>query len=287
MNIAFYAAKSGIGNNGGSRTILKSAQVLRERGHSACVVSLVDRFTYFRHMPVVDTIPDDTDVVIATSWMDVEPMHKDWQGKRAWWLRSWDTHRIPEEKIYRLAAMQPMYVNAEFIQRRFSKAGINSHIVYQGLDFDLWSNTERQKGRRIGTLRRKEPRYRYCDFEQLAIESKGCFEFTSISNSDNMREWYQSLAFYLAPQTLGGLSNPPMEAAMCGALIACPGIEESGLDDYANSDTAIIYDNIENVPELLESADFGKVGRMQELIKNKIGSREKNMQRFAKHLAML
>lgn len=280
MNIVFYAASSGLGNNGGSRTILKSAQTLRDMGHTVDIVAGVDRFTYFDHPPAVGHIPAHTDVVIAVSWMDVESMHKDWPGPCAWWLRNWDTHRLTEPEICRLAAVQPTCVNGEFIQRRFRRAGIESEVVYQGIDFDMWIATDRPRGRMVGTIQRGEQRYRYCDFERLAVISKGCFGFDSVAKSDNMAEWYQSIDFYFAPQILGGLSNPPMEAAMCGALIVCPGIEESGLDDYANSETAIIYDNLEDVPELLKAADFGKVAKMQEVLKNKIGDRKKNMQKL-------
>jgi len=288
VNIVFYAAKSGLGNNGGTRTMLKSAAAMRRYGHRVSVVARIDNFTYFQHPACLPEIPQETDIVIAASHMDIEAMHEAWRGRSAWWMRMWDVHRMPESKIFRLASMQHMFVNGEFMRDKLARAGIGSEIVYQGIDFGDWFPPLVSPCKsRIGILCRHQQHYQYQRFEELFPICCDRHEFTAITHADDLLSWYQSLRFYFAPQTLGGLANPPMEAALCGALIVCPGVLESGLSDYANKDTAIIYERLEDIPALLESADFGKVAAMSEVLINKIGSREKNMQKFLAYLSKI
>ena len=286
MNICIYAMRSGLGDNGGSRTVLLSVQALRRLGHKCSVIATIDNFTYFAHDRCLDSIPPDTDALIAASWYDVGQMHKVWGGVSAWWMRLWDSHKLSEDDICRLAEKQPMLVNGEFMQSRLALHGINSEIVYQGVDFDKWhpDGTKRHSGL-IGSLLRKEPRYNSDEFKRLSEMLHDKYKFTGIYKTEHLREWYQSLEYYFAPQRLGGLSNPPMEAALCGAVLVCPRFEESGLADYANDETAIIYDDMNNLPAMLDGDHTDKTDSINILLRDKIKSREENMQLLANFLA--
>jgi hypothetical protein len=173
------------------------------------------------------------------------------------------------------------------MRSRLALHGIESHIVYQGIDFDKWKpDANRQKDLLVGTVYRTEAHYNSDAINDFAFHSAGRYKIAVMHNSDDMELFYQTLQFYLAPQTLGGLSNPPMEAALCGAMIVCPGIEESGLSDYCTKETAIIYNDISDVPDLLDAArwDWWRVSNMKWLLHDKIKSRADNMKKFVEYL---
>ena len=84
-----------------------------------------------------------------------------------------------------------------------------------------------------------------------------------------------------------GFYNPGVEAAMNGCLLWVNNNPRNGAMDYVNYDTALIYSpldwcvsgtyfNVENM--------FSRVAKCQNLIREKIGSRKKNMERLVGYL---
>ena len=79
MVIAFYADDarwSQLSNGGGTRTILKSVEALKELGHNAYVVANKDRFTWFKHDKPSHKITSGTDAVVAVHIHDVNHVIK-------------------------------------------------------------------------------------------------------------------------------------------------------------------------------------------------------------------
>ena len=49
MKLAFNGINSGFGNNGGSRTIISSSQVLEKLGHRCDIIGVTDNIKWFKH----------------------------------------------------------------------------------------------------------------------------------------------------------------------------------------------------------------------------------------------
>ena len=74
------------------------------------------------------------------------------------------------------------------------------------------------------------------------------------------------------------------EAALCGAAVVCSRYPHNGMSDYATDDTAMLYNDLKEAVEMLNNPDMSKVVKMQELLRDKIGTREKNMKRLVRCL---
>lgn len=72
MKVGFNFLECGMGNNGGTRTILKSGQELENLGCTVEYVATIDNFTWFTHKRPIETIPTDLDVLVATACTTVK-----------------------------------------------------------------------------------------------------------------------------------------------------------------------------------------------------------------------
>lgn len=135
MIITFNAMVCGLGNNGGSRTIFKSAEILIKLGHIVYVSALVDNFTWFKHMPCRSGISPDSDAVVAVSALDVghtlqcapDRAHK------AWWMRGWESWQ--SRNVIDLARKIHVICNSSWMVNELSKHGIKADLCFSGLDF--------------------------------------------------------------------------------------------------------------------------------------------------------
>lgn len=141
MKIVFYADHPYYGqlsNNGGTRTILKSAEVLRKLGHKVDVVAHKDKFTWFKHPKPIHRIPKDTDVIIAVSISDIEMMCRfaPKRAKKFYWMREFALWRMKKENIINTLRKSKVKIlcNSIGLQRKIGKYGIKSSLCYAGLD---------------------------------------------------------------------------------------------------------------------------------------------------------
>jgi len=154
MRIAFDVYGSGLGNNGGSRTIVKSANALTDLGHEVFVFSHCDNF--FTWTPLKGehiSLPDEAqafsfpkvDAVIATASptsFHAYELSKRQKALSAYWIRGiefWSkpleylakTYRIPWNVLMVNSGWQKKYVD-EF------KPPTGVQIQYPGLEIDLF-----------------------------------------------------------------------------------------------------------------------------------------------------
>lgn len=307
MKLAFNCLNSGLGNNGGSRTIIKCAEVLEQLGHRCDIIATVDNFTWFDHKPVMPYIAKDLDAIIATACTTVDVVVKvDLPGK-AWYIRAhedWAMNEIDLIRRYNSGLLN--IVNARGLQEKLKSYGADSVVVYQGLDFDWWENRElRPKNKiRIGALHTKQSRKRWKDFVKLAeILGTQDYEYVGIgsatpeenfltdfklnANVDELNNVYSSCHIWFAPTESEGLHNVPMEAALCGCLVVCSDHPLNGMVlDYAFENTAMIYDfgDIKQAAELIRDPDWSLVENMQDVIRTEIGTRKQNMKKMVEYL---
>jgi len=309
MRIAFNGINSGLGNNGGSKTIIKCVETLNKLGHKCDIIANIDNFTWFGHKPTIKYIPKDLDAVISIAAVDfISTLHMNIPIK-AWYIRgheSWANHEHILIDYYRNNNVINI-VNSKGLNQQLAIYGADSIVIYQGIDLDMWENRElRPKDKiRIGCLYQKKSTKRWEDFIKLAkILGHKDYEYVGFGDTirndeflayfkcsptaEELINFYSSCNIFFAPTELEGLFNPAQEAALCGCLIVC-GDEPLGgmVYDYAFSDnTAMVYErkNIEHAAELIRNPNWNLTENMQKHLRYNIGSRKKNMEKLIKYL---
>ena len=303
MKIAFYATECGLGNNGGARTILKSAETLRKLGHEVDTIAWVDRFTWFKHRRTVspDHVgPSDYDWIIACSAQDVPDLvawvknQSNGKANTAWWVRGWETWNLQEKKILaRARSVDKLMVNSTWLSNHLNTRGVENTIVRQGIDFIDWVHDDaariRSKKFVIGCLSHRKHATKNHLFAAEVFEHLDPKKYKGILTSTPDADFYRECHIWLAPTCLEGLHNPPMEAALCGALVVCSNHPRNGMvPDYATHNTAEIYEygHLIDCVEAIENADMNKRLAMQVRITDNIGSREFNMKQMVEVLEL-
>lgn len=308
MKIAFNSTISGLGNNGGSKTILKCCEALNSIGHRCDVIANLDKFTWFQHKKVINYVPKDLDIIIATACHDVQHTLNTNIPRKAWYIRGHETWSMPAKRLGNLYNSNILnLVNSKGLQQLLSTYGADSNVIYQGVDFNLWKNRKlRSKNKiRIGCLYQKKKTKRWQDFISLAnaLGTKN-YEYVGIGMSkrkdpflknfwynasiEQLNNVYSSCHIWFAPTELEGLHNVPIEAAMCGCLIVCSDHPMNGMGfDYAfDNNTAMIYHarDIEQAASLIKNPNWDCKKRMLNCLYHTIGSRKDNMKKMISYL---
>ena len=308
MKILFNGSVSGLGNNGGSRTILLSAQTIRDLGHECDILSPVDKFTWFEHKPCLKTIEYIPDILINIAAVDLKSTLSIPSKVKAWYIRAHENWAMSDKQLNELYKTPKVIniVNSIGLQKVLSYNGAKSDVVYQGIDFDVWKDKKLRPNNkiRIGGLYTKQPRKRWNDFRLLAEELGHVnYEYIGIGNStpsareggflteykcnatsEELSDIYSSCHIWFAPTDSEGLHNVPMEANLCGCLVVCSNHPLNGMVfDYAfRQDTAMVYQkyDILHAATLVRNPDWELIERMQKHIYKNIGDRKTNMKKL-------
>jgi len=311
MNIVFNLLNCGLGNNGGSKTILMCQNVLLELGHQVEILTAVDNFTWFPHKKVITKLPKNIEVLVATACSTVNhTIYYPGNFKKVWYIRGHEIWSMDENRLKNLYRTPRILniVNSKGLQSLLlDEFQARSEVVYQGIDLDLWyrlNDAKKKSPIRIGCLYHSKSSKNWRIFAKLARllqnETLGKYEFVSygnIANDDNfLTEYYEkpsheellnlynSCHIFLCPTSLEGLHNVGLEAALCGCLIICNNNPLNGMiKDYAFEDkTAMIYEegNIQSIIDKINSPKWELVDPMIEHITKNIGSRKQNMKKF-------
>lgn len=303
MKLAFNTVNSGLGNNGGSRTVILCSQVLEKLGHRCDIIGTSDRFTWFEHKPIIPYFPSDLDVIIATACTTVASTLYSGVPKKAWYIRAHEDWAMDEKDLitcYNAGLLN--IVNSKGLQEKLKSYGVESKVIYQGIDFDWWEGRNlRPKDKiRIGALHTRQPRKRWKDFVKLAkILGTKDYEYVGMGNAkpddnfltefklnanvDELNSLYSSCHIWFAPTENEGLHNVPMEASLCKCLIVCSDHKLNGMVlDYAFDDTALVYKfgDLDHAADLIRHPNWDVIERMDNHLRNNIGSREKNMKKM-------
>ncbi len=147
MRITFFADDprwSGLSNGGGTRTLVLSAQTLRELGHNVSIVAHKDGYSWDKHPKPIHNVPKNTDILIAVTISDVKHVMK-YKGMRlAYYSRpvECDTkgHKWQMSQKKALATLRKftkkykgvIISNSGWQIKWLKKHGIKSHLVYSG-----------------------------------------------------------------------------------------------------------------------------------------------------------
>ncbi|MFW9871695.1 MAG: glycosyltransferase family 4 protein [Candidatus Thorarchaeota archaeon] len=271
MRIIFDLRKVGLGNNGGSLTLVKSGNTLVNMGHDVFFIdSGRNQHTWTglkaRHMIVknVDQIPD-AQMIIATGYKSVAPTLNAPSrcGIKAHWIRGWETWQMPEKEIVKKILKVPTLklVNSFCLQSKLKKYNVDSTIIRPGYDLDEiypLSRTEARKncgytvvgglyteGKHISIKRTKwifdvaenlKKRYKNILLFMFGAPKRNTIPgvdvyFNNPTKEDKLR-FYNQIDFWLAPASQEGLHMPPAEAMMTGCPVVATNAEMSGTQDY-------------------------------------------------------
>jgi glycosyltransferase involved in cell wall biosynthesis len=152
MKIVFNAMYCGLGNNGGTQTIIQSANTLKKLGHDVAIVdSMRNQYSWgptevdhyiiyknqdFKKEKIFKKI--SSDIIIGTGIKTLESTAIFPAKKKFHWIRGWETWQISEKdmiKLFQFYKNKVIYLtNGIGIQNKLKKYGIDSHIQYAGLD---------------------------------------------------------------------------------------------------------------------------------------------------------
>ena len=259
MRILFNAYNCGLANNGGSQTIIRTAEELCRAGHYAVIVTRVCGYTVNKHeAEIVDCIPDDIDAfdaVINVSAWEIEHTLSLKHRNAYWWLRSWEDYVAGVDIRYYIKQI-PMLVNSVGLQDKLLSYGVDSKYVPQGIEFDFWKpSTGKPAKPRIGFLADKRAGKNTRDALKVADKMGTRFNYAAVGlsrtidsetreeikargiplledlNRYRMRDFYSLCNVWLQTSESEGLCNMAMEAALCNCLIIANS-KMSGVADY-------------------------------------------------------
>ena len=308
MNICFYADHgywSQLSPNGGTATILHSADTLRKLGHEVSVVASIDRFSWFKHPKPVKEIPKNTDVCIAVTISDVPRMLKRTKAKPFYWARLLENYQMTSPSLLKQASRVSVLVNSEGLQGWYGKHGIDTQIVYQGIDLSKWRDLNMHEDDGIGflisskkrknfdfvmdvvkALGRKYKYYGYgADYNhkiKLFVKDRFLLYVKNAGYADLIR-MYNLVGKWVSTSTKEGLHNCPLEAGLCGCTVIYPDASLAGCSDHCiDGKTAWKYKalDVKSVVEAIERSDSSLNEDHKDLIVSKIGSRKDCMKKL-------
>ena len=281
----------GFSPNGGSRTIILSAEELRKQGHTVDLVGK-DKFTWFGHPKTLMRTPK-ADALVAVSISDVISVMKNKQDcQKAYWARPLERWQTAPELAYHILRKftrrgGKIFSNSKWQRDKFMRHGIPTQLQYAGLDFDRWED-KRAPRAFIGGLYNKSHKSKRTDLCNKAMDEMG-EKFLMLGKTiknpthEEIVAFYNKCLIWFAPVEREGFHNCPAEANLCGALVVCNREKKNGMD-YATDETAMRYNTFEEAIECLRNPDLSKIEKMQKYIRKHIGSRKDNMEEFAEAL---
>lgn len=281
MRILFDLRSTGLGNNGGSQTIVRSANTLIDLNQEVIFLdSMKNMYTWdkleAKHIVVKreKDIPN-ADAVIATGFKSVRntlnlPKRC---GKKFHWIRAWEHWQMSDKEIVEKILNVPTIklVNSICLQEKLLQYRCSSFIIRPGYDFEDYFplNLEKKNSNIIlGALyregvhgNRKRTTWNFIVAREIkklypSMIKLWMFGSEKKPNSpflDNYlrspvkqqkNEFYNMIDIWMAPTMSEGLHLPPAEAMMTGCPVVTTNAPLSGTQDYTiHLETGLVSDN--------------------------------------------
>jgi len=322
LRVTFDLVNCGLGNQGGSQTIVKSANALVKLGHEVFVIdSMKNQHTWTplkaRHLIVKrsEEVPD-AEVLVATGYKTVKHVLNLPKrcGKKFHYIRGWETWQLSEYNIVRKVLEVPTIkiVNSECLYNKLKQNGIESYIVRPGNDLDDFfsMNIRSEKEVIIGGLYHTKHTTKRTDWIfQAAKVLKSKFKnikfymfginkdphnplidkYYKEPNIHQKNVFYNKVSIWLAPTMLEGLHIVPQEFMLTEGTVVGTDAEMSGMQDYLTHEkTGIVSkDNlgsfVKQIVVLLQKPDLRKkLGQKGREKIIELGNREVNMEKMVK-----
>ncbi len=277
MRIIFDLRSVGLGNNGGSLTLIKCGNTLVDMGHD---IFFIDRgknqhtWVPLKAEHIITKLNNklpDADFIIATGYRSVASTCQAPSrcGHKVHYIRGWETWQMTEKDIIEKVLKVPTIklVNGIGLQEKLMQYGFSSHVIRPGYDFDEIYPThtrDSKKGVVIGGIylsgtrgNRKRTQWlfrvarhlktRYKDVEFWLFGNEGSPQdhlvdkYIRTPKPKEKNEFYNSIDIWMSPSYLEGLHLPPAEAMMTGCPVVSTKAEMSGVRDYIiNGESGIL-----------------------------------------------
>ena len=284
MRILFDLRNVGLGNNGGSLTLIKSGNALQDLGHEVYFIDGgKNKHTWVQleceHI-VVDNNDDvpSADIIIATGYRSVAKTIKspDRCGLKCHWIRGWETWQFPPKKIVSkiLEAPTVKLVNSLGLKQMLKDYNFKSKIIHPGYDLEelyptgarsnnksfvvggLYTSGKHEHIKRttwvIEVYKRLKRKYKDVDLWMFgnSIAPQGMAEnFIHRPTPDAKQYFYNTVDLWLSPAIQEGLHMPPAEAMMTECPVVGVSAKLSGTHDY-------LIDNITGLVSRNDIEDF-------------------------------
>ena len=281
MRIIFDLRNVGLGNNGGSSTLIKSGNVLCDLGHEVFFIDNTrNRHTWCElKAPHIRAHKDekipDADVIIATGYKSVtETVSAPSRcGVKFHFIRGWETWQMPEQKIVSdiLSAPTHKIVNSLCLQRKLKNYGVKSKVIRPGYDLeDFYKKASREYRKRfvIGGLfpaakhfeikrpewvvhvyRALKKKYSNVNIELWMfgndmIDEGVVDRYFQRPKIEEKNDFYNNVDLWLSPAKQEGLHIPPAEAMLTECPVVGTNADMSGTEDYlVHGHNGLVSDN--------------------------------------------
>jgi glycosyltransferase involved in cell wall biosynthesis len=291
MRIGFNLLGTGLGNNGGSRTLIKCAEALQDLKHEVFLVTTANNYRWHKiKVPIVGRIPP-LDVIIATGIGSVATTVKANVPQKFYYIRGYETWRVKEAQLFKSYRSLNCIVNSEWLQNHLASKGVHSHLIYPGIDDgDFFVEAEKKEDILGGIFSKRHQTKRHDDVikvaKRLGVKLLLLNRDISSPTPAELRAFYNRIKVWLCPSELEGLHNCPMEAGLCGAGLVTTDHKRGGTSDYAiDKETCLVYParNLQMAADKVQTLLFDDDlrerlnGAMRRLLADKIGTRSQNM----------
>ena len=257
----------GLGNNGGSSTIVKSANTLISLGHDVTIIDTSKPcynfdIIYAKHKIIKNEkdIPN-ADVIIGTgfsSWKSTLELPSRC-GRKFIYLRGWETWNASEKVLFSILSNKNLLIiaNSQCLVQKLSERGIIPWLVRPGNDFGNFTNKNLRGdndyitlgglynfgGKRstkrtdwiLDTYNKIKKEYPETKLIMFGCEGTPLFKVDMYYDnpSDSIKNHiYNLIDIWLAPSELEGLHIPPQEAMLTECCVVGTCSQMSGTQDY-------------------------------------------------------
>lgn len=290
MRIIFDLRGVGLGNNGGSSTLIKSGNTLSELGTDVIFLdSGSNRHTWNKleceHKIVKEGMPlPPADFIIASGYKSVAYTLTSPKscGIKCHWIRGWEIWQMPEEEIVKRILHTPIikFVNSICLQNKLKQYAVESTIVRPGYDTtELYPFEKSVRGEYdefilggIFAEKKHEERkrtkwifetskYMKSKYPNIKLWMFGTRENPKSSdwyyikpNKIQKNYFYNKVNIWLAPTMLEGLHMPPAEAMLTECPVVGTNAEMSGMQDYLiHEKSGLVSEN--NLNDFIKQVD--------------------------------
>jgi len=320
MKFTFNLINVGLGNNGGSFSLVRSANVLSNLGHEVIIIdSVKNQHTWtpllVKHIIIKDVkdIPD-ADILIGTGFKSYKSTIElpDRCGKKAIWIRGYELWQASEKEIINILSNKKVtkIVNSFGLQNKLKQFNIESYIVRPGNDFENFYPLNIRDDSKIvlGALYHTRHKTKRTDMAiQISNILKSKYKnielwmfgtnkdsknpnidkYIQLPNMEEKNKFYNSVDIWLSTSDLEGLHIVPQEAMLTECVVVTSNAELAGTSDYIiNNETGLVADNnlksfVKQTEKLILDSNLRRTLGVKG--KNKIielGSREENMKKM-------
>ena len=238
MNIVFNLLDVGLGNNGGSRTLVRMASELNKMGvcASICATEVAYRLTDLSGVEIVKTLPAQCDAIVATGYRSVaSTLSYTGATRKYYYVRGFETWQASPESLHQsYRSGMGCIANCRWLTNYITDLGVPCALVYQGVDFDDWRSGSIKRYPIVGGLfsaRGLKRHHEVLKAAGLARQKSRLLGRDVIATStQELGRYYNGISVWMSPSENEGLQNCPMEAGLCGCALLLSNHPHNGTD---------------------------------------------------------